>query len=100
MIDSISLPNIEVNETGRYFSGLLLDPFLKIGVTLARRQSWGTIPDLIELSNSSARGYEITLTYSFKNLAEILSGPGADVDLSLLILMLELFFGKLFFGPF
>jgi hypothetical protein len=40
----MTLQHTEVNETGQYFAGLLLSPFLKIGDTLANFQSSGVWP--------------------------------------------------------
>ena len=58
-----------------------MDPFLKMGVTLASFQSGGTTPDCIDLLKITARA-GASLTFIIKNIDVTPSGPGAEPGLS------------------
>ena len=75
---SINLQHAQVRETGRYFSGSYLDPFLCIGVKLANFQSSGlAVLVLRETLNMLQRTGAIWLLNSLRIRGCRLSGPGA-----------------------
>ena len=71
------LEHMQVSETGRYFSGSCVLPFLKTGETKAAFQSGGMVPCSRDWRKKADKSGAMSVASSLNTLAGILSGPAA-----------------------